>query len=157
MWRQVSLGCLAVAGVSCASASSTVPPPAAPTVALTTTAAELPHDSVWDLPPQTLSTGHERPEVGFAPPASGTPDALPSIAERAKEAAVEFLHDAIASSSQTVDAITARTDRQSAANTLMVITVEVADPTGEFRIILVEVALSRGASGWSVESIELAG
>ena len=156
MWRQVSLGCLAIAGVSCASASSTVPPPAAPTVALTTAAAELRHDSVRDLPPHTLSTGHERPEVGSIPPASNPPEAPAAATGLAKDAAVGMVREAIATSSQAVDAISARTDRQSAAGAVMVITVEVADPAGEVRLVLVEVALSRESRDWSVESIGLA-
>lgn len=156
MWRQVSLGCLAIAGVSCASASSTIPPPAAPTVALTAAAAELPHDSVRDLPPHTPSTGHERPEVGSIPPASNPPEAPAAATDLAKDAAVETVCEAIASRSQTVDAIASRTDRQSAESVLMVITVEVADPTGEVRLVLVEVALSRESRDWSVESIGLA-
>lgn len=156
MWRQVSLGCLAVAGVSCASASSTVPPPAAPTVALTTATAELPHDAVRDLPPHTTSTSRQRPEFTFNPPASGAPEAPAAATALAKDAAVEMVREAIATSSQAVDAIAARTDRQSAAGALMVVTVEVADPTGEVRIVLVEVTLSRRASDWSVEAIGLA-
>ena len=156
MWRQVSLGCLAVAGMSCASTSSTVPPPAAPTVALTTAAAELPHDSVRDLPPHTPSTSRQRPEFTFNPPASGAPEAPAAATDLAKDAAVELVRDAIATNSQTVDAVAARTDRRSATSALMVITIELADPTGEVRIVLVEVAISRRASDWSVEAIGLA-
>ena len=156
MWRQVSLGLLAVAGVSCASASSTVPPPAAPTVALTPATAELPHDSVGDLPPHTPSTSRQRPEFTFNPPASDAPEGPAAATDLAKGAAVELVREAIATNSQAVDPIASRTDRQSATSALMVITIEVSDPTGEVRLVLVEVALSRRESDWSVEAIGLA-
>ena len=152
MWRQVSLGCLAVVGVSCASASSTVPPPAAPTVALTTATAELPPSSQLDLPPHVSSTDARSTETNVSTDTESATMAPAEVTDLAGAAAIDFITHAVANDSQTVDAIGVRTEQNTASTVITVVTLEIADSRGEIRIALVEVAVQRTDGTWSVVS-----